>query len=291
MLKSMTGFGSAVHETDKFTIKAEIKTLNSRNFDFKSKLPPKYFSKEIDIQSIIENSVVRGKTDFLLQIKYNDPYQNIRNINKDIADAYFSEISSLFDKWQQPKDQAARIVFTFPDVFSNEPAENGIDEEEWEETLRCLRNAISKLDNYRLIEGKKLENQIIEYINKLVELKGKITQLAKERITNITEKLSQRISEVSQLLNSDRLEQEIIYYVEKLDITEEIDRLEAHLSYFREVMINEENSGRKLTFISQEIGREINTIGSKANDHGIQKIVVEMKEELEKIKQQLANIL
>lgn len=291
MLKSMTGYGAAFSEHEKYVIKAEIKTLNSKTFDFKCRLPQKYFAKEIEIQSFAEKMLIRGKTDLNLQIKYKGTENNKKVFQAELIDTYFQEIFNFFEKWQQPKEQAAQIVFNMPDILTTDITESNIDEEEWNDVLNCLTAAMNNLNDFRQTEGSKLENQIVLFTNNLLGLKRKIENLAGKRIESINEKIRQKLAESELEFNKDRLEQEMIYYLEKIDIKEELDRLGAHLSYFKHVIETEKYSGRKLSFISQEIGREINTIGSKANDYEIQKIVVEMKEELEKIKQQLANIL
>jgi len=290
-MKSMTGYGAILKEADLFSIRVEIKSLNSKILDLKTKLPSKYTEKEIEIQSLIENKLTRGKIDFSLQMKYNSVDVLKKTVNEPLADAYYYEFEKIFNKWNQSKERLGDIVLSLPDLFSTDLNGNTIPDDEWNDVLSAISEALDMLDKFRISEGSKLQSKIIEQLAIIANLAENINKSKENRLTQISNKLKQRFNELENEYNKERFEQELIYYLEKLDITEELVRLNAHLNYFTEVMQNEDNPGRKLGFITQEIGREINTIGAKANDYNMQKMVVEMKDELEKIKQQLANIL
>jgi uncharacterized protein (TIGR00255 family) len=291
MIKSMTGYGSSVLETAELQARVELKSINSKSLDLKMRIPLKYTEKENDIQSFIEKKLDRGKIDLSITVKFSDIKKNKRNINEQLFKAYYEEINSLAEIYHIPKNDILRSILTLPDIISSSQETNEIEDWEWKMIRDALMAASEELNNSREKEGQKLAREILVYIESIEKLNNIIDAQKDNRIIKIREKIDQRLQAIEDLtIDKERFEQELIYYLEKLDITEEIERLRTHLAFFRKTM-DEENSGRKLNFISQEMGREINTIGSKANNAEIQKMVVEMKNELEKVKQQLANIL
>jgi uncharacterized protein (TIGR00255 family) len=291
MIKSMTGYGSSIIETTEMVVKVELKSINSKAVDLKMRLPAKYAEKETEIQTFIEKKFDRGKIDLSLNIKFTDIKKSRKNINTDLFKAYYEEISSLATTYNISENDILRSILTLPDVVSSTYETSEIDQEEWKTIWKCLMAAGEEMDKSRIQEGQKLAIEILSYIAIIENLNSGIDIEKGTRIMKIREKIEQRLQNIDHIqVDRERFEQEMIYYLEKMDMTEEIERLKTHLDFFRKTM-EEENSGRKLNFISQEIGREINTIGSKANDSDIQKKVVEMKNELEKVKQQLANIL
>jgi uncharacterized protein (TIGR00255 family) len=291
MLKSMTGFGNSVFETTDYTIKAEIRSLNSKSLDLKIKLPTKFYDKEIELQSYLEKKIERGKVDLFIQLTFLNVNQVKKTLNTDLFRAYYAEINDICNDLQIDTGNIVSTILSLPEVISTN---NSKDEELdgiWQDILKTVDQTVTEMDNFRLKEGDELANVIRQYIQN-IKYKLKIIEEGKDiRITKVKERLKQKLASLENVkLDDNRLEQELIYFLEKLDISEEIERLKTHLNHFLETM-KEDNAGRKLGFISQELGREINTIGSKANEFEIQKHVVEMKDELEKIKQQLANIL
>lgn len=291
MLRSMTGYGASVLELPKYTIRIELKSLNSKFLDLKLKLPQKFAEKEIEIQSVIENKLVRGRIDCIVQVKYIIDESIKKTINTELADTYFKEFSKIFNKWELPKDNLGSIILNIPDVLAGDLIFAGVDDEEWQNVLFVLEKSLNDLVEFRVKEGQILESNIKQQLEIIQKNCSLLNEEKDTRLNLISTKIKNKFDELTVDYNKDRFEQELIYYLEKLDITEEVVRLNAHIKYFLEVIESEQNPGKKLSFITQEIGREINTIGSKANDFDIQKRVVEMKDELEKIKQQLANIL
>lgn len=291
MLKSMTGFGNSVIETTDYTIKTEIRSLNSKSLDLKIKLPPKFYDKEIELQSYLEKRIERGKVDLYIQLTFLNVNQLKKSLNPELFKAYYAEINDICKELHIETGNVVANILNMPEVVStNNNKEEGI-ETIWMHILKAIDQTLTEMENFRIKEGAELANVISQYIKNIKE-KLKIVEAGKEnRIIKVKERLKQKLASLENVkLDENRLEQELIYFLEKLDISEEIERLKTHLNHFLTTM-KEDNSGRKLGFISQEIGREINTIGSKANEFEIQKHVVEMKDELEKIKQQLANIL
>jgi len=287
----MTGYGASVLELPKYTIRIELKSLNSKFLDLKLKLPQKFAEKEIEIQSVIENKLVRGRIDCIVQVKYIIDESIKKTINTELADTYFKEFSKIFNKWELPKDNLGSIILNIPDVLAGDLIFAGVDDEEWQNVLFVLEKSLNDLVEFRVKEGQILESNIKQQLEIIQKNCSLLNEEKDTRLNLISTKIKNKFDELTVDYNKDRFEQELIYYLEKLDITEEVVRLNAHIKYFLEVIESEQNPGKKLSFITQEIGREINTIGSKANDFDIQKRVVEMKDELEKIKQQLANIL
>jgi uncharacterized protein (TIGR00255 family) len=291
MIKSMTGFGSSIIETADYTIKAEIRSLNSKSLDLKIKLPPKFYDKEIELQSYLEKRIERGKADLYIQLTFLNVNQLKKSLNPELFRAYYTEINDICNELKIDTGNVVPTILSLPDVISTNNNKDDELEAIWLDILKTVDQTVTEMENFRIKEGAELASLISQYIKNIKD-KLKFVEAGKDqRILKVKERLKQKLASLENVkIDENRLEQELIYFLEKLDITEEIERLKTHLNHFLETM-KEENPGRKLGFISQELGREINTIGSKANEFEIQKHVVEMKDELEKIKQQLANIL
>lgn len=290
MLKSMTGFGKNSISFSGKTITIEIKSLNSKQLDLNIKLPPLFREKEPEIRSLIAKRLERGKIELTGAIDYTDT-DLPSAINHALVEGYYRELKSIAVSLGETSADVLSVIMKLPEVLK--PNREVFTEEEWRTVNSCLEKSIDELDRFRLHEGELLMNDFISRIDAISKLLLNLDAFEGERNTNFREKLRASVSEftANNSLDSNRFEQEIIYYLEKLDITEEKVRLQKHLEYFLETMKEAEANGRKLSFVTQEIGREINTIGSKANDANIQRVVVQMKDELEKIKEQLANIL
>ncbi|HQH40744.1 MAG TPA: YicC family protein [Bacteroidales bacterium] len=290
-LISMTGWGKTQYQLQDKLVTVEIKSINSRQFDLNLKIPFLYRDFESEIRSMISEKVARGKVDLVITQEYGNG-STISEINKEALKRYFAQISELAQEFGIP---ASDILFTaamrFPEVVKT--PQTLISEEEKTVLFEALSQALNHLVSFRVQEGEALEKDILLHIGRIEELLDQIAPYEQERIDAFREKLRKNLEEYlgKNKVDENRFEQEIIFQLEKIDITEEKTRLANHLKYFREVIKNEELQGRKLGFISQEIGREINTLGSKANHALIQKKVVEMKDALEKIKEQLLNIL
>lgn len=289
MLKSMTGFGKCTVTLTGKVVIMEIKSLNSKQLDLNIKLPPAFREKESDIRSIISRKLERGKVELTGSIDYTDDFPPV--INKPMAIGYYNEIKELAMSLNAGDVDILSIVMKMPEVFKS--SRELLNEQEWVIIKECLEKAVNELDIFRSQEGSLLENDFRTRVQMIASLLQDVIQFEETRNTRFREKLRDSVADfyANNTLDSNRFEQEIIYYLEKLDITEEKVRLQKHLDYFMDTLKETEANGRKLSFVTQEMGREINTIGSKANDANIQRIVVQMKDELEKIKEQLANIL
>lgn len=291
MIKSMTGFGKAECELATRKISVEIKSLNSKTLDIYTKIPGIYRQKELEIRNELSKSLQRGKIEFILFYEYTDD-SKATTINSGVVRNYIHQLKNISDELSiNSQEQLLQIAMRLPDTLNIEREE--IDEADWEKIQGTIKQAIEQLDNFRIQEGKHLLDDFISRIEIIEKYKNEITPFELARTVKIKEKINESLRNTidEKDVDKNRFEQEIIYYLEKLDITEEKVRLTNHCKYFKEVVNEAEPSGKKLGFITQEIGREINTIGSKANDYDIQKIVVLMKDELEKIKEQGLNIL
>ncbi|MFT7236809.1 MAG: hypothetical protein ACI93L_000887 [Cyclobacteriaceae bacterium] len=290
MLKSMTGFGVAEFQTSNYQIKVELKSLNSKFQDINVKLPRELAQREAEIKTLIGKYLVRGKIGCVVDITPNKNTSPEVKVNDDLFEKYFTAYSSLAKKVNAESNEIFKLALQSPNVIA--AAEND-DSVSFEEIKKVLDEALSKCDNFRQAEGSELARNLDIYITKIRSGLETVKQNDPKRVEQIKSRLLGHMEEVKEkaVLDPNRFEQEIIYYLEKLDITEEKVRLTRHLDYFVEVMAEKESQGKKLGFISQEIGREINTIGAKANHAEIQRAVVEMKDELEKIKEQSMNIL
>jgi uncharacterized protein (TIGR00255 family) len=291
MMKSMTGFGKAVSEINGKKVTVEVRSLNSKGLDLNLRIPYSYKEKELELRSEIGKQLERGKIDVSV---YTESAQEsaAAAINKSLARTYYAELSALAAELNEPKDNLLALVMRMPDVLKAEKEVTELDPEEWKIVKSTVDKAITEFQKFRDDEGRTLAKEFESRIAIIASLLQEVVALDGLRIANIKERIHNNLADVidRDKIDSNRFEQELIYYIEKLDITEEKLRLKTHLDYFTGTM-KEAGAGRKLGFISQEIGREINTIGSKANDSSIQKLVVQMKDELEKIKEQMLNVL
>lgn len=289
MIKSMTGYGKASANYNNKTLTIEIKTLNSKQIDLNLKLNASYRNKEIEIRNKIANILERGKVDCYVIKEFVDEAPNL-DINTALFVSYYKQFEALADIVNAPKEHLLHYVFQIPEI--NSCANKEIKQDEIDILFLLMDEALEQTDQYRLVEGKCLERDLLLRISLIGEKLLEVNKFEKLRIQQIKDKLLSKLNELDcQSLDMNRFEQEIIYYLEKLDITEEKTRLKQHLDYFVNTMNLPTSQGKKLGFIAQEIGREINTLGSKAQDANMQKIVVQMKDELEKIKEQILNVL
>ena len=287
----MTGFGKAECELKDRKVIIEIKSLNSKNLDIYAKIPGMYREKELEIRNIISKKLQRGKVEFVLYYEITDD-NKATTINSGVVKNYIDQLKLIADDLNlETSEQLMQMALRLPDTLNVKREE--INENDWKIINQTIINALDQLDEFRIQEGKYLKEDIEQRIKTIDDKKNEITPFEIARTEKIKEKLKVNLSNNVDEQNYDknRFEQELIYYLEKLDITEEKVRLTNHCNYFLEMLDEPESNGKKLGFISQEIGREINTIGSKANDSDIQKRVVLMKDELEKIKEQMLNIL
>jgi uncharacterized protein (TIGR00255 family) len=288
----MTGFGVVSLENDQVSISVEVKSINSKSQDFSFKLPRSFQDKESEVKLYLAQILERGKVNIAIDFSRNNETKAKLTVNQELFKAYYQDIAASAALVGASTHDLFKIVLGLPEVFDADKKEANL-EEDWLLINQTLKEAVSKCDEFRKAEGKTLQKQLESYIYKIDGLLEKIIEQDPVRIAKVREKIFSRVEEYanSGKLDTARFEQELIYYIEKLDITEEKVRLKSHLDYFLETMQQPDANGKKLGFIAQEIGREINTIGSKANDAYIQKWVVEMKEELEKIKEQSLNVL
>jgi uncharacterized protein (TIGR00255 family) len=291
MIKSMTGFGRSTLDLPERSISIDVKSLNSKQFDAYLRLPPLYREKEGELRLLLNNELERGKIELNINIDKNGE-TGVYQFNRVLAKQYYEEIKALAEELNlEMNDQVISTLTKMPDVLKAEQA--SLSEEEWLQVREAVKTAIDKLNDFRIKEGAALEKDLLSRAILIEKLLEKVPPLEEKRITHMRERLKKQLEDYLQkgTVDMNRFEQEVVYYMEKLDITEEKVRLKKHCSYFAEILAEHGSNGKKLGFISQEMGREINTLGSKANDADIQKIVVLMKDELEKIKEQLFNIL
>lgn len=291
MVLSMTGYGRATQRYADKTIAVEVRTLNSKLTDLKMKFPPYYRAREMDMRKLILGELERGKIDLIIEVQ-SDAGDDEYELNETLFKAYHKKIAKLQLDLGVPFADPSIGILRIPNVIDSTHGE--IDDREWDVLQATLHGAMKALAKYRREEGKALEADFRLRIQKIMELLTFIEPLEQPRIERVRVRLRQNLDDFlkNEKLDNNRFEQEIIYYLEKMDFTEEKTRLTQHCKYFIEQLDNDNSqTGRTLNFISQELGREINTIGSKANDHDIQRLVVQMKDELEKIKEQCANIL
>lgn len=288
----MTGFGKTTVECGGKKIVIEIKSLNSKQLDLNLRMPNLYREKEMEIRNMVKEHLDRGKVDMSIYFDNSESDKNVA-INKSVVVQYFNQMLEVAETLNISPDRGEllQVVMRFPDTLQVKSEE--LNESEWNVLRSGIIQALGEIGKFRIQEGKALVKDITHRINLICELAAQVPQFEGRRVEAIRQKLQEKINEWTEVRNIDqnRMEQEIIYYLEKLDITEEKVRLANHCKYFLETIENEEAPGRKIGFIAQEIGREINTMGSKANEHEIQKLVVRMKDELEKIKEQSLNVL
>lgn len=290
MIRSMTGYGSSYAETAEKKITVELRSLNSKQTDINTKIPWYYKEKEIEIRSRISKGLKRGKADLTIYIDSMDE-QNVPNLNEAAIKSYYNQLMDIAGQlYIENREQLLSIIMRLPETLKTE--RQTISEEEWDMISGLLDQAISNLDEYRLDEGKSLEADLKKRIGLIEKYLEEVPQYEDKRIERIKERIENSLQQLdNENIDMNRFEQEVLYYLEKLDLNEEKVRLKKHCDYFLETIDDENANGKKLGFISQEIGREINTLGSKANDVHIQKIVVRMKDELEKVKEQVLNVL
>lgn len=290
MIKSMTGFGKSATSINQKKISIEIRSLNSKQADISIRIPAVYKEKELELRAKINQYLERGKIEFNLYVEQTTATPNYQ-INESLFKNYYNELKRLSDELGEQSD-LIKIVAGMPDVFQKEEKQ-ALDESEWQTIVELTSKALQDIDAYRTDEGNTLQKEMELRINNIQQLLNKVELYEKERIITVRERISAHLEEVvsGNQVDKDRLEQELVFYIEKFDVSEEKQRLQSHLDYFRDTMNDKDSQGKKLGFISQEMGREINTLGSKANHSELQKIVVEMKDELEKIKEQILNIL
>lgn len=291
MIYSMTGFGKAIVELPHRKITVEIKSLNSKQLDLSTRIPQIYKELEMDIRSEIARQLERGKVDFSIQIENKNNADSNAGFNVDIIKSYYTQLQSLTQSLQIPEPADwLQTLLRLPDALKSDVVE--VSEEESQAVKKAIDEAIAHLIEFRAQEGLMLQKLFTEKIGNIARLLAEVEPYEKER----TEKIKARIIEALKKIENfdydkNRMEQEMIFYIEKLDINEEKNRLDNHLRYFIETMEGRYGQGKKLGFISQEIGREVNTMGSKANHAELQKIVVRMKDELEQIKEQILNVM
>jgi uncharacterized protein (TIGR00255 family) len=287
----MTGYGKADCELDDKTISIEVKSLNSKQLDVYIRIPNLYREKELEMRNDLANRLKRGKIELIFSVEYREGKQATQ-INREIVKNYYTQLKAIADEIGiNVNETLLPAIMRLPDAFNNEKYD--VDPADWEKLKLVISSAVDQLETYRSQEGRALELDILSHLDLVESYLNQIGPFEKERTESFRNKLNNSLLEflTEEIIDKNRYEQELIYYLEKMDIAEEKARLRHHCSYFREVIQEPEHVGRKLAFVAQEIGREINTIGSKANHSGIQKLVVLMKDELEKIKEQLMNVL
>jgi uncharacterized protein (TIGR00255 family) len=288
MVLSMTGFGKSTGTFNNKKLSIEIRTLNSKSLDLNFRLPNIYRELEATFRNIIASQLERGKIDFILTLEGTGDAQNYV-INKDLATTYYQDLKALNTIINGKTEDYLSLILRMPDIFINDRQEISAEEKEWIFSLTA--DACAKVNDFRKQEGGGLYDEFTNRINDIQHLLDQVPQYEQQRVDNIRERLKRGLEEFAGTkYDENRLEQELIFYIEKLDISEEKMRLGNHLNYFLDTL-KVEASGKKLGFISQEIGREINTLGSKCNHVAMQKLVVEMKDNLEKIKEQILNTL
>lgn len=292
MIQSMTGFGKAAGLVNEKKVLVEIRSLNSKQLDANLRLPSLYKEKELELRNILLQELSRGKVDFSLFVEIPEKMK-AQTINKQAVLQYYQQLKEIALQTDTLNNQELfSLAVKMPDTISTEREE--LDENEWFFIQEFVREAITQLNDFRSIEGAALEIELRKRIQEILDLLLKVEPFEQNRIGLLKERIIKNLDELiakGAIADQNRLEQELIFYLEKLDITEEKVRLKTHCDYFLEVLSTETNQGKKLGFITQEIGREINTLGSKANNQDIQKLVVQMKDELEKLKEQLLNTL
>lgn len=291
MLLSMTGYGRATSTYNDKIITAEIRSLNSKYTDIRLKIPQNYKEKEPDIRKMLVDHGERGKIDFSLEVRSTQGDESY-SLNKNLFKKYYQELSQLASELEMPQGDLMQAILKLPNVVVSD--EDAIDDKEWGAVKGVMQEAFTKFSDYRKEEGSAMEKDLHLRIESIASLLGTISPFEEERVKKLRQRLYQNLEDYlsKDKIDENRFEQEILFYLEKIDINEEKVRLEQHCKYFIEELKKKVNlKGKKLSFISQEMGREINTLGAKAYSSDIQRIVVGMKDELEKIKEQVANSL
>ena len=285
MIKSMTGYGKSVIQLPTKKITVELKSLNSKNLDLNTRVPSSYREKELEIRKLISKSLVRGKVDFNLYIEITGE-KTIAKVNEGVVKQYMNQLKNISSVAEV---ELLKMAVKMPDSMKTEREK--IDAGEFKNILEAVNEALTALNHYRSDEGTVLGNDFKIRIKNISELLIKVVAVDSERMAIVKDRLRKAVEDLKEAVDENRFEQELIYYLEKYDITEEKVRLKNHLNYFNEALASSDSNGKKIGFICQEIGREINTIGSKSNHAPMQQLVVQMKDELEKIKEQSLNVL
>lgn len=285
MIQSMTGYGKEVIQLPSKTITIEIKSLNSKGLDLNTRVPSAYREKELEIRDLLAKSLQRGKIDFSLYIEVTGE-EVTTHLNESVVKVYIKQLANVVNG---DPVELLKMAVRMPDAMKTEREE--IDEKEYKTILNGIDKALEAINKYRTDEGLVLENDFLDRSKTISKLLEDVIALDPERIEGVKERLRKAVADLKEKVDENRFEQELIYYLEKYDITEEKVRLKNHLDYFEQSLNSHDSNGKKLGFITQEIGREINTIGSKANYAPMQQVVVQMKDELEKIKEQALNVL
>jgi uncharacterized protein (TIGR00255 family) len=295
MLKSMTGFGNATVEAGGLSVTAEIKTLNSKFLDIYCRIPRQFSDKEIELRALLTQQLERGKVELSLNLARTQAVRPGVTINRPLVAAYVNDLKETANGMLMSVSDSdvLQLALQQPNAYLTESADPTADASDWATVQAAVQEALRRCDEFRRQDGAVLEGKFQEYIKTISDRLADVEEQDVRRIPAVRERMRNSVKELleSETFDQNRFEQELMYYVEKFDISEEKVRLKNHLSYFLEVLATEEANGKKLNFISQEIGREINTIGSKANDAAIQRFVVQMKDELEKIKEQTMNVI
>ncbi|WP_199221980.1 YicC/YloC family endoribonuclease [Winogradskyella wandonensis] len=285
MIQSMTGYGKSVLQLPTKKITIELKSLNSKNLDLNVRMPSMYRAKELDIRKLIAKHLVRGKVDFSLYVEITGEDTSSK-INKTVVKEYINQLKDVVDG---DETELLKMAIRLPDAVTTE--RDDIDDDEWKSIESEIDTALNHIKTYRADEGQILKQDFENRIATLRDLLNKVIEMDPDRIDGVRARLEKGIADIKEKVDENRFEQELVYYIEKFDITEEKVRLDNHLNYFISSLNSDDSNGKKLGFISQEIGREINTIGAKSNYAPMQKLVVQMKDELEKIKEQMLNVL
>jgi uncharacterized protein (TIGR00255 family) len=287
MLVSMTGFGRAAGKAAGQQVTVEIRTLNSKSFELSLRIPPLLKSYEYPLREMLAASIQRGKADILISFDGNESFKGI--INSQLLKEYLKELKTICDTLQLKEQNLMQAALSIPGVLSGvQPELSGND---WKDICSIIQKALDDLNNYRQKEGRALEADLLKRIKLMNQQVKRVKQADPKRKAQLKSRLKANLAMYEDELSENRLEQELIFYFEKMDFTEELVRLKSHLDFFTETLAGKKSNGKKLGFILQEMNREINTLGAKANHAPIQKMVVEMKDELEKIKEQLLNVL
>ena len=285
MIYSMTGYGKSILQLPTKKISIELKSLNSKNLDLNARMPSIYREKELDIRKLLADKLERGKIDFSIYVEMTAEDTSTQ-INEPVVKQYINQLKKIVDG---DEIELLKMAVRFPDALNTVREE--IDETEWKAIEDEINAAVELINNYRLDEGKVLETDFKKRVLIIEDVLEQIIAMDPDRIVGVRERLIKGVEELKEKYDENRFEQELVYYIEKFDITEEKVRLKNHLEYFIEAINSKDSNGKKLGFICQEMGREINTIGSKSNYAPMQQLVVQMKDELEKIKEQLLNVL
>ena len=289
MLQSMTGYGKASCETEGKRITVEVKSLNSKQMDISTRLPYLFRSKDIEIRNLLARRLVRGKVDLILVVENLESASDV-HINEIVLESYYRQMKHLCDSNIVPEPKDWGFLFRMPEVMRQQELEE-LSDDMWTATLKTIDEAVNRLVEFRRQEGLSLQAVFDEKVHNIASLLRQVDVYEKERVEKIKGRMREQLENLGAEYDKNRFEQELIFYIEKLDVSEEKNRLRNHLKYFTETMNGEETPGKKLGFIAQEIGREVNTLGSKSNHSEMQILVVRMKDELEQIKEQVLNAL